>query len=184
MISIKMFVFCVMTILGCFSIALDARSSFENVNNEYIDYVSNSLSAQNLPQKRYTYVSEYKRLPVYNFGIGKRARPYEFGAGRRSKAYSFGVGKRFNYDEQHLDYVSDAAYNSNPRDLVDNQSKYKRGPSQRFSFGVGKRGRETTLSNSENAADNIKKPKNKTYDINLYEIYNLMRNFDKENAPA
>lgn len=26
-----------------------------------------------VPEKRaYTYVSEYKRLPVYNFGIGKR----------------------------------------------------------------------------------------------------------------
>lgn len=73
MISMKMLVFCVLSILGCFSVALDASSSFGNVNNKYFDYASNSRFAQNLPQKRYTYVSEYKRLPVYNFGIGKVA---------------------------------------------------------------------------------------------------------------
>lgn len=114
----------------------------------------------------------------------QRARPYEFGVGRRSKAYSFGVGKRFNYDDELLDYVSDASYNSNPRDFMDNQSQYKRGPSQRFSFGVGKRESESTSSNSDNVANNIKKPKNNTYNVNLYEVYNLMRNPNKEEALA
>lgn len=37
-----------------------------------------------LGRKRgYTYVSEYKRLPVYNFGLGKRSPAYEFGLGKR-----------------------------------------------------------------------------------------------------
>lgn len=35
-------------------------------------------------KRAYTYVSEYKRLPVYNFGLGKRSPAYEFGLGKRS----------------------------------------------------------------------------------------------------
>jgi hypothetical protein len=57
--------------------------------------------------KRAYYVSEYKRLPVYNFGLGKRSpepaanRYYAFGLGKRergagSRQYSFGLGKRPN----------------------------------------------------------------------------------------
>lgn len=34
----------------------------------------------------YSYVSEYKRLPVYNFGLGKRDPNH--------RMYSFGLGKR------------------------------------------------------------------------------------------
>lgn len=34
----------------------------------------------------YSYVSEYKRLPVYNFGLGKRDGGH--------RMYSFGLGKR------------------------------------------------------------------------------------------
>lgn len=35
----------------------------------------------------YSYVSEYKRLPVYNFGLGKRDpnRMYSFGLGKRDR---------------------------------------------------------------------------------------------------
>ena len=71
MISMKMVAFCVLSILGCFSVTLDASQTSEHGNNEYFEYVSNSRPAQNFPQKKYTYVSEYKRLPVFNFGVGK-----------------------------------------------------------------------------------------------------------------
>ena len=125
------------------------------------------------------YCNEFLNI---NFFSMQRSRSYEFGVGRRSKAYSFGVGKRFNYDDQPLDYESDVAYDSNPSELEDNQSQYKRGPSQGFSFGVGKRESETTSSNSAYMANKMKKPKNSTYDVNLYEVYNLMRKLNKMDA--
>nr|AKN21241.1 allatostatin-A precursor [Locusta migratoria] len=63
-------------------------------------------------KRAYTYVSEYKRLPVYNFGLGKRATGanalYSFGLGKRGpRTYSFGLGKRGDdepgdYSEQEL----------------------------------------------------------------------------------
>ncbi|XP_065346336.1 allatostatins [Cloeon dipterum] len=54
--------------------------------------------------KRAYYVSEFKRLPVYNFGLGKRTpangnKYYAFGLGKRERSgrqYSFGLGKRLH----------------------------------------------------------------------------------------
>lgn len=107
----------------------------------------------------------------------QRSRPYEFGVGRRSKNYGFGVGKRYNFDDQSFDYLSDASYDPN-LDFDDSQSQYKRSP-QRFSFGVGKRSSESLSPISESLANSIKKEKNNTHDLNLYEVYDLMRRLNK-----
>lgn len=55
-------------------------------------------------KRAYTYVSEYKRLPVYNFGLGKR-----------SPAYEFGLGKRLHpFEEDDVDLEEeDAPWNNN-----------------------------------------------------------------------
>lgn len=80
------------------------------------------LPSNNLEKRAY-YVSEYKRLPVYNFGLGKRSpepaanRYYAFGLGKRergagSRQYSFGLGKRpnnlysFGLGKRSMDYAA------------------------------------------------------------------------------
>lgn len=87
------------------------------------------------PGKRaaYSYVSEYKRLPVYNFGLGKRADGDKRIPGQM---YSFGLGKR-DYDSQE-DYEE--------ADLKEEYGKrvkqYDFGLGKRagpYSFGLGKR---------------------------------------------
>ncbi|XP_017756762.1 PREDICTED: allatostatins [Eufriesea mexicana] len=103
-----------------------------------------------VPEKRaYTYVSEYKRLPVYNFGIGKRwidtsdnkrGREYSFGLGKRTRQYSFGLGKRDNLDypaRLSLDYFPDSLA-SHSQETMDDFHEEKRGR-QPYSFGLGKR---------------------------------------------
>lgn len=64
-------IFSLLSTLGIFCSALEASSYTDRDNNANLDYAANSRSSQYLPMKRYTYVSEYKRLPLYNFGIGK-----------------------------------------------------------------------------------------------------------------
>ncbi|XP_043468696.1 allatostatins [Leptopilina heterotoma] len=177
--KMTVFIFSVLSTLSIFCSALEASTYTDRDNNANLDYAANSRSSQYLPMKRYTYVSEYKRLPLYNFGIGKRSRPYEFGVGRRSKTYGFGVGKRFNYDDQSMDYLSDASYDPSLNDFEDGQPQYKRSP-QRFSFGVGKRSSESSYP--ESLVNNIKKEKNNTHDLNLYEVYDLMRRLNKGDA--
>ena len=50
------------------------ESPASSMNLQHYNTMLNSMGFDDpLPEKRaYTYVSEYKRLPVYNFGIGKR----------------------------------------------------------------------------------------------------------------
>lgn len=103
-------------------------------------------------KRAYAYISEYKRLPLYNFGIGKRwtdnsddkrTRPFSFGIGKRLRDYRFGIGKRNNagYRPLGMDYFSVdnmEGYHSredNLEDFIDD----KRG-GKLFSFGIGKRG--------------------------------------------
>ena len=112
----------------------------------------------------------------------QRSRPYEFGVGRRSKAFNFGIGKRFNFDDQPLDYSSDVAYDSHSGDFMDSQSQFKRGSPQRFSFGVGKRATELFPLEPNYSNNNIKKPKNDTYDVNMYELYGLLQRLNKLDA--
>lgn len=104
-----------------------------------------------MPEKRaYTYVSEYKRLPVYNFGIGKRwidtndnkrGRDYSFGLGKR-RQYSFGLGKRNDNADYplrlNLDYLPVDNPTFHSQENTDDFLEEKRGR-QPYSFGLGKR---------------------------------------------
>ncbi|XP_037027152.1 allatostatin-A [Bradysia coprophila] len=84
-----------------------------------------------LGRRAYTYTSGgsgVKRLPVYNFGLGKRARPY-----------GFGLGKRTQDDDpdsyQNYDIPMDLSY-------FDNHNKNSEASEKRarpYSFGLGKR---------------------------------------------
>ena len=63
-----------------------------------------------LGKRAYSYVSEFKRLPVYNFGLGKRNKMYGFGLGKRDgRMYSFGLGKR-DYDYYGEEDEDDPCY--------------------------------------------------------------------------
>ena len=104
-----------------------------------------------LGKRAYSYVSEYKRLPVYNFGLGKRNKMYGFGLGKRDgRMYSFGLGKRdYDYygEEDEDDQQSsgdDDIDDSQVGDLVDKRDRlYSFGLGKRarpYSFGLGKRG--------------------------------------------
>jgi len=85
--------------------------------------------------KRAYYVSEYKRLPVYNFGLGKRSpepaanRYYAFGLGKRergagSRQYSFGLGKRPNNLYSFGLGKRSMEYNNAPDNAVSLQFKF------------------------------------------------------------
>ncbi|XP_046394498.1 allatostatins [Ischnura elegans] len=108
-----------------------------------------------LGKRAYSYVSEYKRLPVYNFGLGKRAdRLYSFGLGKRDKSfgrqYSFGIGKR-DWDEEE-DPDEDAAEENGAADgdagpswedgEIEWSPEETKRARQMYSFGLGKRARQ------------------------------------------
>nr|CAD7194299.1 unnamed protein product [Timema douglasi]CAD7395422.1 unnamed protein product [Timema poppensis] len=97
-----------------------------------------------LGKRAYSYVSEYKRLPVYNFGLGKRNKMYNFGLGKRGDArqYSFGLGKRpadydEYYSEENEEDTSDGDDSLNDVDYDNDMDKRNR----QYSFGLGKRSR-------------------------------------------
>lgn len=117
-----------------------------------LNLLSSNLEYDEPSEKRaYAYISEYKRLPLYNFGIGKRwidnsedkrTRPFSFGIGKRLRDYRFGIGKRNNgHHPLGMDYFSIdnmEGYHS-PEDNMDDFIDDKRG-GQPFGFGIGKRG--------------------------------------------
>ncbi|XP_067000491.2 allatostatins isoform X2 [Anabrus simplex] len=98
-------------------------------------------------KRAYSYVSEYKRLPVYNFGLGKRSggKLYGFGLGKRAggegRRFSFGLGKRISdEDEEYFYPESDEEISSGEEpldDVTDGMDKRDR----LYSFGLGKRAR-------------------------------------------
>ncbi|KAG7187992.1 hypothetical protein KM043_013948 [Ampulex compressa] len=101
-------------------------------------------------KRAYTYVSEYKRLPVYNFGIGKRwldngedkrSRRYSFGIGKRTRPYNFGLGKRNEGPaEYQLDYPPvDWLRRSREEVLNEKTFEDKRSRQPYYNFGLGKR---------------------------------------------
>lgn len=63
----------VVGIVGKAAVATEETPS-SSMNLQHYNTMLNSVGFDDpMPEKRaYTYVSEYKRLPVYNFGIGKR----------------------------------------------------------------------------------------------------------------
>lgn len=107
-------------------------------DNTELDFVKR-LYDFGLGKRAYSYVSEYKRLPVYNFGLGKRNKIYGFGLGKRAGAdgrlYSFGLGKR-DYD----DYIQeDEDVIDDEEDLDDADVDLMEKRDRLYSFGLGKR---------------------------------------------
>ncbi|KAI8440697.1 hypothetical protein MSG28_009048 [Choristoneura fumiferana] len=83
-------------------------------------------------KRAYSYVSEYKRLPVYNFGLGKRSRLYSFGLGKRSITEEDQSEEDMNneIDQEALDELIDQ-YEDTP--------VYEEKRARPYSFGLGKR---------------------------------------------
>ncbi|PBC34787.1 allatostatins [Apis cerana] len=138
-------------IVGRSALAMEETPASSMNLQHYNNMLSPMAFDDTVPEKRaYTYVSEYKRLPVYNFGIGKRwidtndnkrGRDYSFGLGKR-RQYSFGLGKRNDNTDYplrlNLDYlpVDNPAFHS--QENTDDFLEEKRGR-QPYSFGLGKR---------------------------------------------
>lgn len=93
-----------------------------------------------LGKRAYSYVSEYKRLPVYNFGLGKRSKMYGFGlekrAGADGRLYSFGLGKR-----DYEDYVQEDEPEDEDEEIEDPDVDFMDKRERLYSFGLGKRAR-------------------------------------------
>ncbi|KAL7303186.1 hypothetical protein TKK_0004389 [Trichogramma kaykai] len=76
-----------------------------NVPSSSSSSSSSGAAFLRIPAKRaFTYRTEFKRLPLYQFGLGKRSRSYAFGLGKRGKQYAFGLGKRSNNGNAASEY--------------------------------------------------------------------------------
>ncbi|EDW84246.1 uncharacterized protein Dwil_GK13247 [Drosophila willistoni] len=73
-----------------------------------------------------------KRLPVYNFGLGKRSRPYSFGLGKRND-YDYDPDSEMDFRMAPANYIP-AERAARPG----RQSKRTTRP-QPFNFGLGRR---------------------------------------------
>ncbi|XP_076623927.1 allatostatin A [Colletes latitarsis] len=143
---------CMVGIVGKSAAAMEETPASSLNLQRYNTMLNSAGLDEPFPEKRaYTYVSEYKRLPVYNFGIGKRwvdnnddkrGRQYSFGLGKRTKQYSFGLGKRTDNADypmrMNLDYVPLNGLAFRSQDNTDDFLEEKRGI-QPYSFGLGKR---------------------------------------------
>ena len=161
---------CVVGVVGKSAVAMEETPS-SSLNLQHYNAMLNSMGFDEpAPEKRaYTYVSEYKRLPVYNFGIGKRwidnsddkrGRQYSFGLGKRTKQYSFGLGKRNESPDypvrMNMDYVPLGSLSFHSQENLDDLIEEKRGR-QPYSFGLGKRAVHMA---ADEAAGNGKRPNN------------------------
>jgi hypothetical protein len=106
-------------------------------DNSELDFVKR-LYDFGLGKRAYSYVSEYKRLPVYNFGLGKRSKMYGFGLGKRAEAdgrlYSFGLGKR-----DYEDYAQEDESGDDDEEIDDPDMDFMDKRDRLYSFGLGKR---------------------------------------------
>lgn len=141
---------CVVSVVSKPAAAMDETPA-SSLNLQHYNSLDSIGYDDALPAKRaYTYVSEYKRLPVYNFGIGKRwsdngddkrGRQYSFGLGKRTRQYSFGLGKRNENPDyplrMNLDYIPVGSVFRSQKNL-DDVFEDKRAV-QPYSFGLGKR---------------------------------------------
>ncbi|XP_024871603.1 allatostatin A-like [Temnothorax curvispinosus] len=145
LITTRIIMFYLLSVVGSTTAIEDASSS--SLRMSRFRPLLNNLEYEQ-PEKK-AYIAEYKRLPVYNFGIGKRwadnnedkrTREFSFGVGKRLRDYRFGLGKRsIGYHPLSLDYFPTdnmEGYQSredNSNDFIED----KRG--QHYDFGVGKR---------------------------------------------
>ncbi|XP_012227147.1 allatostatin A [Linepithema humile] len=149
-IIMRIFMFYLLSVIGQSTAVIEEAPS-SSLHIPRLNPLLNNLEYEEPAEKRaYAYVSEYKRLPVYNFGIGKRwidnnedkrTRQFSFGIGKRLRDYRFGIGKRNNgYNLLDLDYFSADnmdGYHSR-EDNSDDFMENKRG-NHPFGFGIGKR---------------------------------------------
>ncbi|OXU25611.1 hypothetical protein TSAR_012395, partial [Trichomalopsis sarcophagae] len=169
--AMSLTIFCVLSILGGTSVAMDEQPSASSSSG----VSSSSSSSSHGPhfsqlvdprdqivggKRAYTYRSEYKRLPIYQFGLGKRwvddkrSQPFSFGLGKRTRPYSFGLGKRSSYSEDDgsryglgLSYLiqpSDLYEQLAQRDALENYLQQQQAIKRTggFNFGLGKRDAE------------------------------------------
>lgn len=158
--TLNVIAFSVFAILEGMVLAMEEpSSSSSSTHNQRLSHAISDLVFDDPAEKRgYTYVSEYKRLPVYNFGLGKRwadgnsdkrGRPFSFGLGKRIKPYSFGLGKRndnqFDYQPSMMnsDYLPLDAYEKylirdEDNNELPNYIEEKRS-NRLYNFGLGKR---------------------------------------------
>lgn len=102
-----------------------------------------------MERRAYTYMTGVpgsKRLPTYNFGLGKRAsRPYRFGLGKRSDDLEYDdatfLSEQANWKPWVYERDSRSRYNMGlGKRLSQNENVERRSPSQRlYEFGLGKR---------------------------------------------
>lgn len=73
MMTLNVIIFSVFAILEGTVLAMEEPSSPSSTHTQRLSQAISDLVYDEPAEKRaYTYVSEYKRLPVYNFGLGKR----------------------------------------------------------------------------------------------------------------
>ncbi|XP_029154943.1 allatostatin A [Nylanderia fulva] len=150
LIATRIIMFYLLSVVGRSAAAMEEAPS-SSLHFPRLNPLSNLEYDEPSEKRAYAYISEYKRLPLYNFGIGKRwidssddkrTRPFSFGIGKRLRDYRFGIGKRNNgYRPLGMDYFSVdnmEGYHSR-EDNLDDFIDDKRA-SKPFSFGIGKRG--------------------------------------------
>ncbi|XP_058798666.1 helicostatins-like isoform X2 [Phymastichus coffea] len=105
---------CTLSILHGWTSAIE--DSVSSHDGAYSDPREQSVGGK----RAYEYRSEYKRLPLFQFGLGKRmapsyeekrAKPLSFGLGKRKPSCVFVLGKKSDYDE---DGYSDELYDNSP----------------------------------------------------------------------
>ncbi|XP_043267295.1 allatostatin A [Venturia canescens] len=145
-----MVIFLVAMMSSSSSVLGDSRSIAERLKSN-----SNEEGNKSPMKKAYSYVSEYKRLPVYNFGIGKRwavngvkgAQPYSFGFGKRSTStnlYPMRIGMDYVPSDQYKSYMNDLV-SKNVRDNTKRGEQYRH-----YDFGVGKRSINSEFNDERN----------------------------------
>lgn len=119
-------------ILGLFFIAPFARGSPLALEDSDLEYDTRQLNGG----LNRVYMPEYKRLPVYDFGLGKRSEVED-----RSGNWKY---DDYPYNEDEEDSVPDLElYHDDDMQSIDkrrNLYNFGLGKRQRYDFGLGKRG--------------------------------------------
>ncbi|KYM93909.1 PREDICTED: allatostatin A-like [Cyphomyrmex costatus] len=148
LIIMRIIMFYLLSVVGRSAAAIEEAPS-SSLYIPRLHSLLNKMEYNEEPMKR-AYIAEYKRLPLYTFGIGKRwidnnedkrTRQFSFGIGKRLRNYGFGIGKRNNeYHPLNLDYfpIDDMGKYQSPEDNTNDFIEDKRGNHQ-YGFGIGKR---------------------------------------------
>ncbi|EGI57352.1 PREDICTED: allatostatins [Acromyrmex echinatior] len=144
LITMRIIMFYLLSVVGR-AVAIEEAAS-SSLHIQQLHPLLNNMEYEE-PIKK-AYIAEYKRLPLYTFGIGKRwidnnedkrSRQFSFGIGKRLRNYDFGIGKRNNeYHPLNLDYFDNMgdyqSHEDNSNDFMENKRS-----NHQFGFGIGKR---------------------------------------------